>query len=285
MTTKQTSTIALFPFLIGLRTFAEKGIKTFLGNTNEQIYTLGLMPATLSIPYPSEEIKAFISENPEELNTILKEHGFDIQLDTTRPFDLGVVTIMDLIGEWLEQAKPKTVTYGDTEYDAALIKKGASIVSTTEDKELLMIRTKKGLFVFIEKDKQARSGFELAEYIFKQSETVLLNEIPCDACIPCVNLDDQPDMTWLQGIYSNESGTPFIINQVLQQNRLEINLGGIHAQSATAIGIARGISLDEKPVFTVNTPFNIWLAYTNADKKYFPLFAAHVEPDTWHKSI
>lgn len=267
-------TAAIFPVLVALDKFKEKGIEGFSGTSEDQKYLLSLLPTARSVKYSEDEVKSFISDNVQELNAILKSKGFDVQLDESKDFDLGVVTIMDLMAKWLTKADPAEVTYDGKQYPAAKIKMGASIILPTVDTEVLMIRTRNGICVFIEKAYQERSGLELFHHVLKMS-SFPRSEDPCDATIPFVDIDEQPDVSWLLGL--SATNQDLFINQALQQNRLKINLDGIHAESATAMGAAKGLVVGRRQ-FVVDQPFNIWL--TSGDS-LFPLFAAYVVPENW----
>lgn len=281
----KTNTVALFPILIALNKFKDKGIEGFIGATEDQKYILGLMEEALKIHYSPEQIKSFISGSAAELNRILKDHGFDIQLDESMPIDLGVVTIMNLIGKWLVKAVETTVTNDGISYPAAFIKTGASIKTihqyTDHEKQVLQILTTEGLVVYIEIADQERSGMELFKHIISLTEGMSLREIECNATIPMVSVDHQPDISWLTGMHA--SNTDLVISQALQQNKLTIDLDGIHAESAVALAAKRGMAFDRKHM-VIDKPFNIWLEYGDDPyNKHFPLFAAYVAPDSWKK--
>ncbi len=273
-TKTKSHTAAIFPVLVALDKFKEKGIDGFTGTSEDQKYLLSLLPTARSVKYSEDEVKSFISNNVQELNAILKSKGFDIQFDESQAFDLGVVTIMDLMAKWLAKADPAEVMYDGKKYPAAKIKRGASVMLSTVDTEVLMIRTINGITVFIEKTYEERSGLVLFHHVLKMS-SFLSNEYPCDAIVPFVDIDEQPDVSWLLGL--NATNKNFAINQALQQNRLKINLDGVHAESATAVGGVRGLIVGRSQ-FIVDQPFNIWLTSGNSQ---FPLFAAYVAPENW----
>ncbi len=281
LTKLSSHTAAIFPLLMALKKFEEKGIE-FNGGSTAQIELLSLMEEASHIRYPEDEIQSFISDNAPELNKILRDKGFNIQLDEKMPFDLGVVTIMDLMAKWLAKADPATVNHEGVDYPAAQIKSGASIVNNGRLNPTLMIRTRNGLCVFIQIADYERSGLDLFHHIFKQARTMTHSETPCDATIPLVDLDDQPDISWIVGLRCDSPF--FIINQALQQNKLKITLDGVRAESAVALAGVRSISFNERPKFVVDRPFNIWIAYANSELQYFPLFCAYVAPDSWKES-
>ena len=272
-------TIAIFPLLMALKKFEERGITGFEPDNPSQKYLLERFPEALKVKYSEDQIKSFISDSAKELNTILKQNGFTIELDETQPFDLGVVTIMDLVGKWLGKAMETTVSHENITYPACFIKTGTSII-TIGDKTILKIITTNGLTVFIEKTKTERSGLALFEHLFNQARLINYSEQPCEATVPFVNMSNQPDISWMEGMYATSAN--FAITQALQENRLQINLDGIHAESATALGGVRGIS-SPKPQFVVNQPFNVWIAYGDPELQYFPLFCACVGTDSWKK--
>lgn len=277
-------TVALFPILIALNKFKEHGIEGFTGTSEAQKYLLSLQPEALGVTLPPEQIQSFIADSAPELNGILRDHGFSIQLDESEDFDLGVVSILDLVAKWQGKASPTVVKYNNTVYPAAKVTAGASITPlhphTVDEKDLLMIRPEStsGLIVFIEKDTPPRAGLDLFQHVYTQAQSLVRNEIGCDATIPFVTIDDQPDISFVTGL--SATNTNLVINQALQQNKLSINLDGIHAESAVALGAKRSISAPRNQV-VIDTPFTLWVARANPEHKYFPLFAAYVDPTNW----
>jgi hypothetical protein len=277
--TPKSHTASIFPILVALDAFKEYGIYGFGATSKDQEDLLKLLPAARTVKYSDDQIKSFVSNKVEDLNRILKLNGFDIQLNESQDFELGTVTIMDIMVRWLQKAEHRTFVYENELYDAMEIKSGASIVTTKDEKQVLMIRTREGICVFIELADRERSGLELFNHVFELSNSLTHSETPCDATIPVVKIDEQPDMSWLLGLKGLNSD--MAISQALQQNRLEINLDGIHAESATTVGLSKGISIDQRRKAWIEKPFNIWLAYADNDLKYFPLFTAYVSPESW----
>lgn len=284
MQTFKSHTVALFPLLVALNKFKEHNIEGFNGTSDAQKYLLSLEPQALGVQLPPDQIKSFISDDAADLNSILRKHGFSIQLDERADFDLGVVSILDLIAKWQGKASPASINYNNNSYPAAKITTGASVTplysKTADEKDLLMIRPEStsGLIVFIENNTPARSGLELFQYVHEQAQSLVHNEVGCDATIPFVCIDDQPDVSFVQGL--SATNTNLVITQALQQNKLSINLDGIHAQSAVAVAATRGISTPRKQV-VIDKPFTLWIARANQEHNYFPLFAAYVDPANW----
>ena len=178
-TAVKTRTAAIFPILIALDKFKELGIDRFVARGHDaenQILLLNLLPEARNVQYDEKDIVSFASRDIAELNKILKEKGFDIQLSESQDSELGVVTIMDLVAPWLAQALKTEVSYEGQQYPAMLVNTGASLVGNTLDKELLMIRTKNGINIFIEKAEHELSGIDLFMYAMNVSKSLLYNE-------------------------------------------------------------------------------------------------------------
>ncbi len=276
----KSSTAAIFPILIALDKFIEKGIQAFTAITPDQEFLIGHLDEARRIKYSPDEIKSFVSNNVHDLNDKLEKAGFKIRFDETLPFDLGLVTIMDLVGQWQSKATEAEIIYEGEKYPAAKITSGASLKMTERIEEVLFIRATNGLCIFIEKTDLQSSGNELFKHVRMMAKELTRwdSETPCDAVVPFVTLDEQPDISWLTGL--QDVSSDLVINQALQQNKLTLNLDGIHAESAVALGGVRSVSFtNNRRQFVVDQPFNIWMTY--GDALEFPLFAAHVVPTDW----
>jgi hypothetical protein len=275
------NTVAIFPILLALDMFKKMGINQFQGTTEAHDELLSLLPEARSSQHPPTQVKCFVSNKVSELNKILKDNHFDIQLNESQPFDLGVVAIMDLMLRWLSRGEKTSITYKRKEYSAVKVTQGASVVRGGGGQEVLMIRTREGVCVFFEKTDEAMHGLQLFNHVFEISRSFRHDEDPCDAVLPWVEIDEQPDMSWVLGLYDPE--TRSAISQILQQNRLRIGLDGVRAESATAFALSRaGFSMSQsRREFVIKQPFNIWLTNDDHKQKNFPLFAAHVVPKNW----
>lgn len=267
-------TVALFPILQALRELNASGVAdSFIGKTFEHNELLSLLPSVNGIrPFPEALLKTFIAKDIERINTFLKSRGFDIQLSP--PLDLGVVVIMDLLGTWIHPGTEVTITHNNESYPAVKIE-NSTVYETAEDGPVIRIATKEGFVVHIQPNAKERSSIDLFEYIMKVHSSETTDEESCTITLPLVLMDEQPDVSWVAGIQTVGS-EPLVITQVLQQNKLAITTGGIRAQSAVAMALRKGISMDKRIV--VDQPFNLWITHKD---QLLPLFCAHCAPDTW----
>ncbi len=275
-------TAAIFPILLALKKFNENGTK-FVGNNLQQEWLLSLMEEAMKINFDKNQIKAFISDNPKELNCILKENNVDLRVDEFQE-GMAVVSLMDLVGNWfVTPARESKVEYEEKAYNAFIIEEGANYLENTT----LMIETiQKGeneIVVFIEKTEVERTGIELYKYIYKRSiELNYRKKESCTAIVPFVNIKEKPDINFLVGMKSKNGDS--VISQALQENLITLDHNGMHAQSATFILQSFGGNDCE---IIINSPFNIWFAYKdfykNKEEKYFPLMAAYIAQDSWQE--
>lgn len=275
-------TTALFPILAAFSELhANWEVDEFIGYTEEQKFLLGLIKTARTVEYNPEQIKTLVSKDINAINRFLKENGFDITLEG--PIDLGVATIMDLIGGWLEKADETTVDNEGVLYPAATIKSGISTsVISLGDNQVIKIETRNNITVFIEPNSTERSGLDLFKHIWNQTNVCSFKPNSCEVTIPFISMEEKPDISWLVGI-ETRGNMDFTISQAVQQNKLKLNCDGVHAQSAVAMGLRKCVDMTKKERFIIDQPFNLWISGQDLSGEYFPLFGAYLAPDSWKK--
>ncbi|MEI8224098.1 MAG: hypothetical protein WCG20_03175 [bacterium] len=267
-------TVAFFPILQALRELNAAGVAdSFIGNTPEHDSLLSMLPLIDGFrPFPEEQLKTFIAKDVERINAFLKSRVFDIQLSA--PLDLGIVVIMDLLGTWMKPGNEATITRNNQPYPAVRLE-DCTVLQTSDHGQIIRIETKEGFTVHIQPHAEERSGNLLFEHIIKVQSANTTNNESCTVTVPLVLMNEQPDVSWVAGIQTVGSD-PLTITQVLQQNKLALTTNGIRAQSAVAMALRKGISMDKRII--INEPFNLWITHKN---QVLPLFGAYIAPDTW----
>lgn len=263
-------TVALFPILQALRELQAAGVAdAFIGTTPDQEKLISLIPFAQGIrPFSEEQLKTFMAKDIDRLNQFLKSRGFDIQLSP--PLDLGIVVIMDLLGTWLQPGTEVSVTHDNETYPAVRLEN-----CMVDNQSIIHIATKEGFTVHIQPNAVEQSGITLFEHIAKLNAAGQAKSESCTLTLPMVVMNEQPDVSWVAGIETIGSD-PLTITQVLQQNKVSITTGGIRAQSAVAMALRKGISMDKR--IEINQPFNLWITHKD---QTLPLFCAYIAPDTW----
>ncbi len=278
---KKSTTTALFPILVALSELRTNWqVDEFLGFTEDQKFLLSLMKIAHGVEFDQDQIKTLVSKDINAINRFLKENGFDIALNG--PIDLGVATIMDLVGQWLEKANEASVNNNGISYPAALVKSGiATSIVSLEGNMVIKINTTGNLTVFIEPNATERSGLDLFKHILAQSNTCSFKSSSSEVIIPMVSMNETPDINWMVGI-KTVGNIDFTISEAVQQNKFKLNCDGVHAESAVALGLRKCVSVCKDEI-VIDEPFNLWISGTDANGEYFPLFGAYLATDSWEK--
>lgn len=244
--------------------------------------------------FKPEELRSWISDNADELNAILKKEGFDIQLDEFDPKnnEFGVVSILDVLVEWVKEAKEIKIEHKGKIYPAVSMKAEAetengllTIFEAYETSEnsnpIACIHTKSGDKVFmtissdeitdknmVEKIEQIRnSDLHYARYNFLE--------------FPMIDYDEKVDISWLIGMLTtDDKGYDWFISQAKQQTKFKMNHKGAHVKSAVAIAIMKCMSANPRLLKTlrIDKPFLLWI---ERDGLSIPIKYAYYDIENW----
>ena len=211
--------------------------------------------------FNDKEIRSWASSNMRELNNILKQEGFDIQL--IEEGDFGVVSILDVLIKWANEGTKSTIICptNNCEYPAIQMEKGFSVYSTAaHNHPLLCIKTKSNDMVWMTIADQPLEGFPLMDHVNRiRASSRSRCSTYTEAIFPMVDLDQKVDIKWLIGLQLYPSHR---ISQALQQTKFKMNETGAHAKSAVAIAneltcICK--ELQPPCILKIDEPFYIWI--------------------------
>ena len=242
--------------------------------------------------YSKEELRHWVSWVAEELNKILKEEGFDIQLQDFEPNEFGVVSILDVLVEWLVKGTEDHLVFKGTEYPAVRMENTAevdneykvlfeSLTSTQHPLcPIALVHTQSGDKVYMTVADRAAEGFDLTNRINEIRTTLQRGEHYDYLKFPMVDLNQQVDIAWLMGMNTTDenTGNPAIISQALQQTKFKMNQFGARVKSAVAIGVVitsvppppRGLEIDR--------PFFLWIEREGIT---VPVMYAYLDQEDW----
>ena len=230
------------------------------------------------------EIESIASWSADEINTFLRQRGFDIQLQPFDSLTFGIASVLDLLVEWLEKGKKTSVkcVLDQEWYDAARLKNGVEyLLSDIHRHPIAAIATKTGDVVYMTKIDDAPDGFDLvamAEQLANLSRPVY--EFG-GLVFPMVDLNQQVDVSWILNMQTfTDDRTEAYISQAVQQTILKMNEKGARAKSAfagavTILGTSRPI---EKPDMIIDAPFLVWFMRPLLNK---PLFVGYIATEDW----
>ncbi len=229
------------------------------------------------------EIESTSSRSHEVINNFLRRRGFSIQLDPfNQPGDFGVASVLKLVLEWMIKGKATTIQSKGVIYPAVRMDaKGVNFYNSPEHNHpIVVIKTKSGDEVGLTMVDESLSQEDLA---FKAA-TVFKTLHPSDEefaglIFPMIDLDQQPDVSWLLGMNTmGKDGRPGIISQALQQTKFSMDELGAQVQSAVAIAVSRGIG---GPVHhVIDKPFIC--VVSRGDLTQF-IFTGYLAQDYWKK--
>lgn len=230
------------------------------------------------------EMESFASFDYKEINSALSSRGFSIQLDPFYAPDFGVAAILKLVMEWLVTGQPVTICPSDdrsrTIYPAVRMPgQGINFYESSEfDHPIVELKTKTNDRVYL----TMMAGKNQESSLLVQAQHMLLTmkisaQSYLGAIFPMIDLDVQPDISWLLGMSTfGEDGRPAVITQAKQQTKFKMDHIGAIVESAVALAAKRGIGGPKWHI--IDRPF---LAVVVRPGLSQPLFVGYLAQDCW----
>lgn len=237
--------------------------------------------------FSSDELRTWVSMDADELNAILRKEGFGIQLDSFRPTEFGVVSILDVMMKWLHEGQRSSITVETKEaepirYDAFELKNGFAVGKLSGYAHpIVTIKTKnedgtpgKDLVHLAVAD-EALGGDQLWEKILKlrSLERKEVEEYT-HAVIPMIDYDQSFKLDWLLNL--NVNG--WFISQALQQTKFKMNDKGARVKSAVAIAMMRSAMPMPSNKLIIDKPFYLWIEREGVP---YPVFTGYLDEQFW----
>lgn len=230
--------------------------------------------------FNEKELRCWASNDHNELNSILKSERFSIELEPFRPGGFGVVSILDVMINWLYQGEKSTINHAITqqEYPAVYIDTGFAVYkSTAHQFPVVRIPTKTNDVVWMTIADKPRESFELVEHIQHIAHAIDYDEYPEDYSnirFPMVDLDQEVDISWLMGMQFPN----YFIAQAKQQTKFKMNETGARVRSAVAIGIEKTCMPLPRKKCIIDQPFYLWIERPGVK---VPVFAGYISEENW----
>ena len=249
--------------------------------------------------FSEDELKSWVSLVASELNEILVKEGFDIKLEDFKEGEFGVVSILDVLVEWLKEGMKTRILFDNKEYPAVRLNRYAEIDSASTElasvytpnfldytlndylHPIASVATKSGDKVWMTVADKRLGGFKLISRIEKLRTSISKNPVKThfDRLIfPMVDLNQKVDISWLTGMLTSfETGCKYKISQALQQTKFKMNQFGAHVKSAVAIAI-RATSARLTTELMIDKPFYLWIERNGVS---YPILYAYIDADDW----
>lgn len=224
----------------------------------------------------SDEMRSWASTNFDELNTILKNEGFDIRLEQTSDDDVGIVAILKAAIEWKEKAKKINIAHNNTYYDAILLeeaKQGCTVTQPTNYAHpIASVETKSGDTIHFAIADEEAEGFALRDKIELLRNAQKTPTNISSVAVPMVDLNEKQQLDWLLGLIFDE----YVVSEAEQQTKFKMNETGAKVESAAVLVIERCCAPTKR--YTIDQPFFVWIERPGMDEPYF---TAYVGPEDW----
>lgn len=238
--------------------------------------------------FSKEELRSWASRIAAELNKILAEEGFNIRLQDFLPEEFGVVSILDVLVEWLKEGEKSQLRVNGADYSAVTMKPMAEIAGELKHvyevfipsgyaEPVAMLYTKSGDRVYMTVADGPAKGFELIAKIDQIRKCLDGGRYwHCDWLqFPTIDLNQKVDISWLIGMRTtDDKEQESVISQALQQTKFKMNEFGARVKSAVAIAVLKGMSQG----LVIDKPFFLWIERKGMS---IPLMYAYINEEDW----
>lgn len=251
--------------------------------------------------FSEKELRSWASWVAAELNKILEEEGFDIRLEEFEPGNFGVVSILDVLVEWLKPGEVDSLVVEGKDYPAVKMEPTiptalASFAALEELEDefrnvfdvytsykhphpVVLLHTKSGDKVYMTIADGVVQDFELIARIDAIRRSLQPSKMDYDYLkFPMVDLNQEVDITWLEGIWTTVAGSvhrAFIV-KALQQTKFKMNEFGAKVES-TMTGLVAGATDDEREL-RIDQPFFLWIEREGIS---IPVIYAYITEEDW----
>jgi len=223
--------------------------------------------------FTPEELESIASTSAEEINSFLKERGFDLELGPIPPYGFGTAGVMRVLVKWKKAGtKIKIFNKNRKEYPAAKLENIAIYEVKGWPNLVAEIECENKDKVYLTKAEKDYSGFWfLPEQLLEENN--FLRKGFYEIKFPFVDLNQMVDISFLQNMALENQ---FQIEKAIQQTKFRMNHLGAKAESAAAFKYLRCCS--QSPSLIFNEPFLIWMTRPGLS---MPYFVGYITEDDW----
>lgn len=238
--------------------------------------------------FSEKELRAWADWNADKLNKILRDENFQIQLQPFKPGEFGVVSILDVLVNWLVKGRVDKLLVGGRNVPAVKMNpmmetedgRGVSMwqacASSQHNNPIARVNTKTGDKVYMTVADREYQDFALIGRIEEIRSDVQPSSYEHYDWLkfPMVDLNHQPNISWLLNMWTTlDSGNRAFISQALQQTKFKMNEHGARVKSAVAISVMI-TSVWRELGLEIDAPFFLWI---ERDGLSFPVMYAYID--------
>lgn len=268
-------------------TATQLGDCTWIGVSASQREFLDWYKANRDEVAKLDSLEALASFDYSELNDFLTERGFKPVFEPS--YGLGVVSVLDMLVEWLAKGTNTTIhTYDRTIGEARdfpafeIAPEGVEVYNVHRyEHPLVRLHTKTGHSLWLVQSDDPYSGLRLNQIArdYLSHDYPVSSEWTAGVRVPMLEMDLEIDLDWMAGLSAvvPDVGGEFIISSAVQQFKLRANDVGARVKVATSIAF-ESYSPDPEP-YIFDSPFIGFFTQPGHDK--LPLAAFWADTDSW----
>ena len=259
----------------------DMGIKDWEALNEEQRQYLDIYKTCRNAKIPEIESRVSVGQ-VEPINKFLADRGFRIQLDPIGPMDLAIASVLEVLLKWMEKGEKTGVYNSGNFYEAVDLKYGVRVLGVDGFREpVAEVKTKNGDTVYMAMlSARPTSSFE----VFSLARELLSarsysdNGYNMQAIFPMIDLDTNPDISWLIGM-ADKHKNKWQISQALQQTIIKMDEKGVLIKEAVALGVrCLSAAMPITRTLVINRPFLFVVKREGLDE---PFFSAYLDTDSW----
>jgi hypothetical protein len=224
------------------------------------------------------ELRAWASRDAVELNAVLEREGFTIGIPALGPGEFGVLSILDVLVEFVREGERASVVCDGTTYPAVRLQPAGIVAPGRGDHEdpVVVLATGSGDRVCLTIADRRRSGFDLLARIEElRAGLDRATDPPGAVVFPMVDLALEVDLDWLVGLHTDAGGDPYAVTYGAQQTRFRMDPRGARVESAA---VADVVFLSATVDLVIDGPFFCWI---ERDGVRAPILAAYIDQEHW----
>ena len=225
------------------------------------------------------ELRAWASHDAGELNAILEREGFAIRVPALGPGEFGVLSILDVLVEFVREGERASVTCDGATYPAVQLRPAGIVPPAQADHEdpVVALATRSGDRLCLTVADRPRAGFDLLGRIEELRAGLDRAVEPLGAVVfPMVDLVQEVELGWLVGMHTDDGGAPYVVTHGAQQTKFRMDTRGARVESAAVAGVR---FLSATPTnLVIDRPFFCWIERNGVRA---PILAAYVDQEHW----
>jgi hypothetical protein len=201
--------------------------------------------SSLASKFKTAELRGLASRSIAELNRLLEQAGYPIRLAQGQGNDFGAVAFQDVSVQWQQLGTARPIHLGGIEYHGFVLKGDAVKIGRSDrhPKPIAVITTANGDTVSMTRVNQVLNTWQLLDLYTTLSESKLGKDDSSyeGVHVPKVCLDQEVDLSWLEGLALQGSEDGGRVSQAKQFTRLRMNEFGARAASGFAVAVMRSM--------------------------------------------